>query len=432
MPQELIQLNSRRTVTRVFLILTIGLAVFWCYFVLQWYLGNTMAEYFDTAENSVDKAKLASSLAPNDPLTHWRLGTVYQQKLTPDQSALIVAEYEKAVSLSPNDYRFWMSLGIALEQAGDVGRGERALRKSVELAPSYAWPRWYLGNLLLRSGRYNEAFSDLQFAAQSDSELKPQLFRLAIEIYGNDIAALKVAIGDDPTAKSEFALYLLQQNRVEDGLVIWNSLSDSQKKDQQTGANALITSLIGLNRFHDAMKIWNSVAPSDAFKADLGHVVDGGFEETISHSKDTPFGWQVNAAPQMQIGIDPQKAHNGMRSLRLVFQVRARLDFLDAYELVPVAPSTQYEFECYVRTEKLQSGDTPFVQILNASDQSVLASSSEAPNGDSDWNRTSVSFKTGDKTEAIKIHLARTPCEKDKICPIFGAVWYDDFSIKRQ
>jgi hypothetical protein len=210
---------------------------------------------------------------------------------------------------------------------------------------------------------------------------------------------------------------------------MWDSLTEPERKENQSAGHSIISSLIGLHRYHDAMKIWNGVAPNDEVKTDLGRVTDGGFEQTISNSV---FGWQVTTVPQMQIGIDPQVAHSGTRSLRLVFQVRVKLDYIQAYTLVPVASGTEYDFEYYVKTEKLQGADTPFILVLNAADGALLATSSQAAQGDSDWTRVTLSFKTGDKSEAIRIQLARIQCKEDNICPLFGAVWYDDFSIKRR
>jgi hypothetical protein len=45
----------------------------------------------------------------------------------------------------------------------------------------------------------------------------------------------------------------------------------------------------------------------------------------------------------------------------------------------------------------------------------------------------SASFKTGEKTEGVLLRVVRVSCAtKDTpACPIFGTVWYDDFSIKR-
>ena len=118
MSQELVQINVRKPVVRVLLILLLLAAAAWSYFVVRWYLGNTFAEYFNAEINSVEAAQRAASLAPNDPLTHWRMGQVSQKVLSLEQQAQAIAEYERAVSLSPNDYRYWTSLGTAYEQVG--------------------------------------------------------------------------------------------------------------------------------------------------------------------------------------------------------------------------------------------------------------------------------------------------------------------------
>src|ERR1041384_7820333 len=106
MANELIQINVRNPLIRVLLILLLLAAVVWSYFVIRWYLGNTFAEYFYTETPSLDAAQRAASLGPDDPLTHWRMAQVSQKVLSLDQQAQAIAEYEKAVSLSPNDYRY--------------------------------------------------------------------------------------------------------------------------------------------------------------------------------------------------------------------------------------------------------------------------------------------------------------------------------------
>ena len=78
-----------------------------------------------------------------------------------------VREFEVAVRLSPNDFRYWEELGRALEMTGDRAGAEKALRRAVFLAPNYYHPHWRLGNLLLRSNRYEEAFQHLFRAAEA-------------------------------------------------------------------------------------------------------------------------------------------------------------------------------------------------------------------------------------------------------------------------
>src|SRR5215211_3905542 len=218
MPQEVAHISVRKLPVKIILILLLLGAGVWSYYVVRWYLGNTLAEYFDPNEGTLDAAKWAAQMAPDDPLTHWRIAQVSQKTLPLDQQVAAIAEYERAVSLSPNDYRFWMNLGTAQEQAGNSAQAELALKRAVALAPAYSYPHWYLGNLLLRNGRYDEAFAELRLASQADIELMPQLFNLVWEIYSSDPQALKNAVGESAGARANFALYLVGRKRVDDGL----------------------------------------------------------------------------------------------------------------------------------------------------------------------------------------------------------------------
>lgn len=433
MPQELIHLNVRSVPIRILLLSLLLLAALFCYSAVRWYIGNTLAEYFNTNENNIRVAQMAVSMAPDDPLTHWRIAQVSQKLLPLDQQAQSIAEYEKAVSLSPNDYRLWMSLGTAYGRTGDPAKAEQALRRAVALAPSYAYPHWYLGNLFLRNGRYDEAFAELRIAAAADPELQPQQFSLIWQIYNNDVEALQNAVGPTADARAKFALYLLTQKRFEDGLRIWNGLSSEEKKANKETANAIITSLNAEHMYHNGATVWNDIS-TEKYRTEIGRVFDGSFEEPVAYSGETVFGWQVKNAPQMQVGIDPAKSHSGERSLRFVFQVRANLEGLNVSQMVPVAPNTEYDFACFIKTEKLETGSAPQVQITDPTNGAPLATSAMAPGGTNEWAPINLSFKTGEKTEAVLLKVVRVSCstQETPICPIFGAVWYDDFSFKRR
>lgn len=433
MPQELIQINVRRLPIRILLLVLLIGAGTWSYYAVRWYLGNTLAENFNTAQNNMEVANMAVSLAPRDPLTHWRIAQVSQKVMPLDQQAHAIGEFEKAVSLSPNDYRFWMSLGRAYEQSGDAPKAENALRRAVALAPSYGYPHWYLGNLLLRIGRYDEAFAEIRTASDADQDLRPQQFNLIWQIYGSSPEGLSNAVGKRADARASFALYLLNQKRFEDGLGLWNSISNEEKKANRTTGESIVTTLKNEYRFHDAVRVWNDIT-SDKYRAELGHVFDGGFEHAVGYGPENIFGWQVQGAPQMQVGIDPNRGHGGARSLRMTFNVRANLDPINVSQLIAVQPDTEYEFECYVSTEKLETGSAPLIQIVDAAGGAELVSSSQAPSGTQGWTRMSYTFKTGAKTEAIIVRIVRVSCstEETPVCPIFGSVWYDDFSFKRR
>ncbi len=433
MPQEVIHVSVRNPLLRIILILMLLLAGVWSYFAIRWYMGNTLAEYSNPADNNLNVPHMAASMAPNDPLPHWQIAQVSQKILPLDQQGPAIAEYEKAVSLSPYDYRFWMSLGTAQEQAGNTAQAEQALKRAVALAPAYAYPHWYLGNLLLRNGRYDEAFAELRLASEANSELQSQQFNFIWAIYSNDREGLKKSVGPNSAAQASFALYLLGQQHFEEGLGLWNGLSVEEKKANRDTAQSIVTTLSSQRRFHDAVQVWNEVNP-DKYRVEVGRIFDAGFEEPLAYGAEAVFGWQVKSASNVSIGIDPNKGHSGARSLRFVFQVRGNIDGITAAQLVPVAPRSEYDFEYYVSTEKLESGSAPLIQIVDATSGAELASSEMAPGGTNDWKRINLSFKTGDKTEAVNLKIMRVSCASEEmpVCPIFGSVWYDDFSFKRR
>jgi hypothetical protein len=433
MPQELIQVRVRNPLIRIVLILLLIVAGAWSYFAVRWYLGNTFAEYFDPNESNFEVAQRALAMAPNDPLTHWRMAEVSLKDLPLDRQTEAIAEYEKAVSLSPYDYRYWMSLGIAYERAGEAGKAEEALKRAVALAPSYSYPHWYLANLLLRNARYDEAFAELRLASAADPELQPQQFNLVWAIYGDDLEGVKNALGPTSAARAAFAFYLISQNHFEEGLRLWDALSSEEKKGNKGSAAAIITTLNKDFRFHDGLKVWNDIA-NEKYRTEVGRVFDGSFEDDVEYGPEIAFGWQVQNVPQMQVGIDPARSHDGTRSLKLVYQARSNLEAVHVFEFVPVQPRTEYDFEYYVSTDKLETGGPPRVDIFDPTDNTVLVSPSLAPRGTNNWNRVNLSFKTGEKTEAVVIRIMRVSCvqEDTPVCPIFGSVWYDDFNIKRR
>lgn len=433
MSQGLINVNVRNPLIRILLLLFLLVAGVWSYYVVRWYIANTLAEYFNPVEGSLDIAHTAASMAPDDPLPHWRIGQTSQRNLPLDQQAQAVAEYEKAVSLSPYDYRYWTSLGTAHEQAGDPAKAEEALRRAVALAPSYAYPHWYLGNNLLRNARYDEAFAELRRASTADPEFEPQLFNLVWAVYSDDLEAAKKAVGPNTAVQANFALYLVNRKLYDDGLRLWNTMSTDERMSAKNTGAEMIKVLMSDYRFHQATEVWNGFS-EEKYRTQPGVVFDGSFEALVQYGPNTVFGWQITNSPQIQIGIDPNRNHSGSRSLRLEFQARTDLNGTIISQLVPVEPNTTYDFECYTSTDKLETGSGPQIQIIDAMSNGELVASSTVPGGTSHWKPVTLSFKTGEKTEAVLLKIIRVSCSTKEapVCPIFGSVWYDDFSFKRR
>jgi hypothetical protein len=346
----------------------------------------------------------------------------------------VVRQYEEAVALSPNDYRLWMDLGVAREQAGDAAGGEKALRRAVELAPAYADPRWFLGNLLLRAGRQEEAFAELRRAGDANAATyRPQIFNLAWQVYGGNAAEMKRVSGESAEARSALASYLAGRGRTDDALDLWSGLNQMEKMQHREVGQALMSALVVAKRYRAALGLLRDLSGEGDAAPSAGQFQNGGFEnETPGDQATNPFGWRLSPVAQAQIAFDKRHMHAGERSLRVTFNASGALNFDNISQLVVVEPSTQYHLECYVRTEELKSASAPVIEIVDSADGSVIATSGPLPNGKNDWQPLTIDFKTTGRTEAVTVRTGRAPCAMEgSVCPIFGTVWYDDFNLQR-
>src|SRR3954451_5448002 len=278
MKDQLVHVSVRGPARKAVTVLPLLLALAAVWFSTRWFVGNTIAGNISADERGLETAQLAVKLAPSDPLAHWTLAEVEQSKLPLDQSNRALVEYEQAVKLAPHDYRFWLSWGRALEQADDIKGGEQAMRRAVELAPSYSYPRWYLGNLLLRDGRSSEAFAEFRRASDADPELRDQVFNLIWQVYGKEPAELAAVVGPEAARRAAFAKYLVERNFLEPGLNLWRSLSAAEKEANGDTGGALVTTLANNKQFTRAFDIWKDLLkPPGSVSA--GKILNGGFEQ---------------------------------------------------------------------------------------------------------------------------------------------------------
>jgi tetratricopeptide (TPR) repeat protein len=426
-------IDVRAPLLRILLAIPVILAVLLSWFAVRWYIGDTIAEYSTRLEdNGIDSARTAMRLSPDDPLTHWSVATLLKNSLAPSDLQESLKSFEDAVSLSPNDYRYWVDLGRARSQAGDLSGAGKALKQAVALAPNYSFPRWYYGNLLLREGQTDEAFAELRKAADSDPGLRPQIFNVAVHVYGDDIETIKNVLGGAPDARAQLVNYLIGRNRVDDAIKVWSSLGNAEKAADKNTSGALMNALIAAKRFRPALEVYRETAGDKASEAAPGKFINPSFEDPILEPGQSPFGWQVRSSPpQLQVAFDKTARHGGERSLRVIFKSSTQFNFNNVSQLVVTDPSSQYHLEFWVRAEDLKSVGTPVIDVVDEMDGKVIATSTALHVGTSDWQLETIDFKTGAKTEAVTVRTDRASCGAETaVCPIFGAVWYDDFNLQ--
>lgn len=414
-------LDSRKTSVRIGIIAAIIFALVFGWLAIRWQLGNMLAELtLATDQNAAEVAQLAVNFAPDDPLANW----LFANTKTANSDA--VQGLEKVVRLSPNDFRWWIELGRAREQAEMPEAAEKAFQKAVELAPDYTFPHWQFGNFYLRQNRTDEAFAELKKAAENNSLYREQVFSIAWDYFEKDIAKLEQIVGDSSVSKADLAKFYAFKERPKDSLRIWNTLSEEDKKNNLTDATLVARVLYDKRFYREAIEFVRQLGIEPDAKAET--IQNAGFEKPIGEADITFFSWRVSPIAKMDVKLDPTQKHEGNRSLRVSFNSYADAALYNIYQTVTVEPKANYRLSFWVRTENLKSGGTPNLEIYNAADSKNIATSAAFPVGTNDWQQIKVEFTAPENAEAVVLRTTRAFCGDN--CPIFGTFWYDDFKLE--
>lgn len=421
-----IKLNS--TVGRLALLGIALLCVLGVYFSVKWCLASTLAGRADNREI----AELAANLAPHDPKAHYSLAFFEEKAFLADAFAKSLEEHERAVSLSPNDFRMWFDLGRARDRNGDAAGAEKAFRKAVELAPNYSRIHWTLGNLLLRQGNTEEAFVEIRRAVENDPSYANPAVSVAWQFFDADVPLISQKIGDSIPIKSALSTFLAGQKRFDEAFALWNALSLEDKRTTfKTDSEQLFQVLLSAKKYRDAVTVQSQIAQPEGEKFEIGKIFNGGFEADVTTKNPNFFEWTIQDGLQPQIGFDNTQKHGGSRSLVIVFNSATGQESRAIQQNIAVESGKHYTFETFFRADLKNNPSTVKWDVQDMIDGKILGSTAAVP-AVSDWSRLTVDFTTLPTTEAITIRLTRVPCQQSSIiCPISGRVWFDDFSLKK-
>ncbi|MGQ0761883.1 MAG: hypothetical protein ACT4OT_07695 [Acidobacteriota bacterium] len=416
-------------VARLLLLIPVLLAILIGWFCLRWQVGATVSEVATAGPTpNLELARVAARWAPDDPFVHRQLGAAAQRAFTENSIQETLREFTVAVELSPNDYRYWEELGRALEMTGDRAGAEKALRRAIFLAPNYYHPHWRLGNLLLRSNRYEEAFQHLFRAAQANEELWPQVINLAWQAYDGDVDRIATEACKEPNVRVLFSVYLVGLKHYDDALRLWKTLTPEVHAKVVGPGRNLRKALLDAKQFRAALEVHRDLEPRDTVpNPDV--FANGGFEDLITPPVSRPFGWTIGSNVQAQISII-NEGHSGRHSMQIVLSAANQLERINASQMIVVQPNAKYRLEFYARTDKLNSASTPVVAIFDPKYEKGIASSASLPTGTNGWQKYSIDFTMSDG-DGIVMLIGCPPCPVGNVCPIFGTVWYDDFILQR-
>ncbi len=423
-------LDSRRLPVRIGLFVMLLIAIVFGWFAIRWQLGNMLAELTTPADpNAKNVAHIAQSLAPGDPLPTWLVASTDKDVFTPEKIQNLLQQYEETVRLAPNDYRWWVELGRAREQSATPESAETAYKRAVEIAPTYTYPHWQLGNFYLRQNRSEEAFAELKKAAQNNLRFRQQVYSIAWDYYEQDKARLEAIAGEFSDAKVGLAQFYASKELPEDSLRVWDTLSDEEKKQNEVIAKLVAQILWDKQRFKSAVEFVRETGIEPQSKAET--VQNGGFEEKIEAKPETVyFDWKISSVEKMNVKLDPYQKHDGRRSLKVTFSGFSAPQLSNIFQIVTIEPGKNYRLKFWLKTEELKSAGNPVVEILDSKESRLIAASKPFPTGTNDWQEISIDFTAPEDAEAVFVRTARAYCGDN--CPIIGSFWYDDFKLERR
>ena len=365
--------------------------------------------------NSIEAADAAVQVAPSDPEAQRARATLLNRLRQPAEAA---KSLERATSLRYRDDSLWIDLGNTREEIGDTAGSLAALDEAVRWAPHYAHTHWQRGNLLLRMGQANEAFTELRTAALANPRYAPNVIDLAWNISRHDVKTTEALLDiKDYDERVAFIYYLARKGKGSEVLDQIRLLKASLTTDNQIGIGRL---LFDAKAFRESFELLRT--------SETTPLINGGFEGEILVNQ-SGFGWILTPNPKTRLTVDINEKLSGERSLAINFDGTWPPRTLLSQTFL-VEPNTSYRLSFAVKTKDLVTGGPPLLFINDATNDQLLSKSDNFPTATTSWTRLNVDFTTLPTSQAAIIRLERSNCDSSP-CPIFGTLWLDQFSVEQ-
>ena len=370
-------------------------------------------------------ANEAIKLTPSDAAGHVARAGVLSVGASVEEAE---AELERAIALRPLDYYLWLQLGLLRDRGGDSAGALAAFNESVRLASYYADPRWQRGNLLVRMGRYEEAFADLNQAARSDPELVPNLLDLAWGLSKGDLNLTEQLVQiDNNKMRIEFAKFLARRGKATEAIAQFRAVGNVPEGI----GRELLGRLLATNAFKEAFEVWKVTQPGESGNRQMPTILDGGFEGALTFD-EADFGWRVpRRLPATTTSLETGSAHSGSKNLKLEFTGDSAAGTPLVSQLIVVEPSKRYRVSFAARSQDVVTGGLPLAIVNDASgDGKVLGQSEWLLKGTAPWKVFSFEFAATPTTAGVILSIRREGCTTSP-CPAFGSISLDSFSIEQ-
>jgi hypothetical protein len=373
----------------------------------------------------------AADEEPSNPENWHILGTYYALDFEHADPPRAISYLKRAVSLDPTSPYDWTNLAEAYESSGDVADAENAFRAAQSAYPISADVAWRFGNFLMRQNRLDEAFREIHQAVAVKPDLAPLAISRCWRSTQDVDRILTSALPPKPDVYWAALDFFVKAKEPQAIMATWHRIIGSGAQFQLPDAFPAVDILIAKGDIDNAKTVWQEALKATQtppqYAPPESLIWNGGFEHDLLNGG---LAWHYEPVQGASLGFDEEAPHSGVRSLRIVFDGTANVDFEALWQNVPVEPNTRYQFQAYVRADEVttDSGIRFAVNDISPSQPLMPPQFTASTIGTEPWSLDQLDFVTGQATRMLRLIVQRPPSTRlgNKIQ---GSVWIDDVSL---
>jgi len=339
-----------------------------------------------------------------------------------------IQHFKAAVQLNPHSSDYWFDLASAYQVLGDTANQTLALERAIQADPMKPDVAWTAANFYLVQGDNEKAMREFRVVLANDPSLASTAIQFCWRISPDVDLLLRDVV--PPTVDANLAfLTLLESKKETAGTVkVWNALMQTHEPFEAHYAYEYFQFLIQHREVDQAVLVWQQAAARFGLSAYVPSAANLVVNGTFSFDPlNAGLDWQYQKQAGVALVLDPADFHAGRRSLQITFDGPGITD-AGIYQLIPLQPSTTYEFSAYYKNKgDMEGAGGPHLTIQDMYSQAVYYESDELKDTGF-WKSVDGEFTTSRDCKLVVLHVRRLPAGS----PIRGKLWVDDFRLAKK
>lgn len=362
---------------------------------------------------------------------HQYMGRIRQYSVSFQNYQEALKEYQMALRENPLSSRTWFDVARVHWWLGQVKEAKDALGLALRFNPSSSRLRWEAVLFQIQLEDHEGAIANLRHLVMAEPRQRQAYFTL-IHTLMRPADFIETALPAEAGILSDYLDYLIRQEEVESGRVVWQRLTDLRPSALDSRlALSYVDMMLQHKDLTEAISAWDVLLRLRGIGKSgdsLGNLVwNSGFERDETWGGG--FDWRVGRRTGVEVGVSTSSSTEGTRSLKIAFDGTHNPDLTAASQVVPVTPGSRYLLSSSIKTTGITTSNGPYLEVTDFLDGRRYATS-ESYIGDHPWSEVRVPFQTPAQTRAIVIKIRRDASQKlDNL--IGGTAWIDQVSLQK-